>query len=117
MQKILVGKKKGAKASSDFGACVFKMKPSGKNNGQRENKLSGSGGGTEGESAYRPRTEVEAAEINGKNARDLGSGLGLVIKSLSDLGQGLNLSGYQFCRMNIRRLMAATSKDLAVLTF
>lgn len=46
MQKILMGKKKkkkGAKASSDFGACVFKMEFSDKNTGQRDKEVLGLG--------------------------------------------------------------------------
>lgn len=36
-------KKKGAKASSDFGACVFKMSFSEKNTGQRNKEVWGLG--------------------------------------------------------------------------
>lgn len=44
------------------------------------------GEGKEVESEIRQGREVEAAEINGKNTKDLGSALGHVVK-LCDFGQ------------------------------
>lgn len=55
-------KKIGAKASSDFGVCVFLMKLSGKNNGQRDKEFCGLG--------EVQRLSLRASEERGRGGRN-----------------------------------------------
>ena len=107
------GKKKSAKASSNLGVWVFKMKLSGKNNGQRDRGFVAWGGKYRGWVWKHQRRNRKAAEINRKNPRDLVSRLNLSVI----LGKSLKLSGHSFCHMTISCLMEVTSKNLATLTF
>lgn len=46
---------------------------------------------------------MEAAEIDGKDPRDLGSALGPVVNLSVILGRSLNLAGHQSCYMSSRK--------------
>lgn len=82
-----MGKKKVPRPSSDLGVWVFKMKLSGKSNGQRDRGFVAWGGKYRAWVWKHQRRNREAAEINRKNPRDLVSRLGPVVKSLCDFGQ------------------------------